>query len=135
MSQYSRPSILIAHGDWSIPKNGMQGGLASCRVSRYSPKFFVLPMRRRRDSRMPIVRVLTWAQVRCSRWIGAVPRAEMMDVRVEKLFMPRHFWRGKSFVVDSDARTYICNGDEMLDHHNSLADVTLCKDHLSNPVR
>ena len=62
-----------------------------CRVSRYSPKFLVLPISRRNCSSTVRVRALTWAQVRCRRCMGAVPRAEMIDVKVEKLFMDRHF--------------------------------------------
>jgi hypothetical protein len=61
----------------------MQGGLARCRLSRYSPKFFVLPMSRRIDSSTVRVFAGTWSHVRFSRWMGAVPSADMMDVRVE----------------------------------------------------
>src|ERR1700761_760771 len=68
----------------------MQGGTARCRASRYSRKFFVLPMSLRMDSRVWVVRALTWDHVRLRRWMGAEPRAEMMEVRQEKLFRVRH---------------------------------------------
>lgn len=74
-----------------VPKKGIQGGFALCRVSRYSAKFFVLPMSLRMLSNVAIERWLTALQVLFRRWIGAVPRAEMMDVSVEKLFNCRHF--------------------------------------------
>lgn len=75
-----------------VPKNGMHGGFARWRDSRYSPKFFVLAISLRMTSKVAEVFWLTWAQVRPSRWMGAVPRAEMMDVKVEKLFICRHFY-------------------------------------------
>lgn len=49
-------------------------------------------MTRRIDSKTVCVRCGTWSQVRFRREIGAVPRAEMIDVSVEKLFMLRHFY-------------------------------------------
>ena len=70
----------------------MQGGLAECSFSRYSQKFLVLAINLRSSSRTVVVRELTCDHVRDNLWMGAVPRAEMIDVRVEKLFMPRHFW-------------------------------------------
>ena len=81
--------------EWSssLPKKGMQGGLARCSVSRYSAKFFVLPMSLRIVSRTLDVRAFTCAQVRLRRSIGAVPNADMMDVNVEKLLRARHFCR------------------------------------------
>jgi hypothetical protein len=42
-------------------------------------------------SRVAIDRAFTEVHVRFKRWIGAVLRAEMMEVRVEKLFKLRHF--------------------------------------------
>jgi hypothetical protein len=75
-----------------LPKKGIQGGLARWSVSRYSAKFLVLPISLRMLSRTPMERWLTALQVRFRRWIGAVPRAEMIDVSVEKLFNWRHFW-------------------------------------------
>lgn len=69
----------------------MHGGLAACSASRYSPKFLVLAMSFRIDSSTVCVRAGTWSQVRLSRAIGAVPRAEMTEVSVEKLFRVRHF--------------------------------------------
>jgi hypothetical protein len=42
-------------------------------------------------SNVAIERWLTALHVLFKRWIGAVPRAEMMEVRVEKLFNWRHF--------------------------------------------
>jgi hypothetical protein len=74
-----------------VPKKGMQGGFASLNVSRYSPKFLVLIISFLIWSRMTIVLLLTWLQVLLRRWIGAVPRAEMIEVRVEKLLSERHF--------------------------------------------
>lgn len=69
----------------------MHGGLALCKVSLYSAKFFVLPMSLRMFSRVVIVLALTAPHVLLRRWIGAVPSAEMIDVSVEKLFSVRHF--------------------------------------------
>lgn len=43
-------------------------------------------------SRVPIDLAFTALHVLLSRWIGAVPRAEMIEVRVEKLFSKRHFY-------------------------------------------
>ena len=43
-------------------------------------------------SRTVSTRAGTWSHVRFSRAIGAVPSAEMIDVRVEKLFKLRHFY-------------------------------------------
>jgi hypothetical protein len=62
-----------------------------CNVSRYSAKFLVLPMSFRMLSSTPIERAFTALHVRLRRWMGAVPRAEMIDVSVEKLFKTRHF--------------------------------------------
>jgi len=42
-------------------------------------------------SNIVCVRALTWAQVRLNRPIGAVLRAETIEVSVEKLFIARHF--------------------------------------------
>ena len=42
-------------------------------------------------SSTPIDRWFTALQVLFKRWIGAVPKAEMIDVNVEKLFSDRHF--------------------------------------------
>ena len=75
------------------PKNGTHGGLALWRVSLYSAKFFVLAINFLINSRVSLVLPLTCCHVRCRRWIGAVPRAEMMEVRVEKLFSSRHFYQ------------------------------------------
>jgi hypothetical protein len=61
-------------------------------VSRYSAKFLVLPMSLRMLSKVAIDRWLTALHVRFKRWMGAVPRAEMMEVSVEKLFNWRHFY-------------------------------------------
>lgn len=74
----------------------MHGGFAMCKLSLYSAKFFVLSMSFRIDSRVAWVFWWTWSQVLFRRAIGAVPRAEMMDVMVEKLFSWRHFctWVG-----------------------------------------
>ena len=69
----------------------MQGGFALCNVSLYSAKFLVLPMSFRMFSRTPIDRAFTAVHVLLRRAMGAVPRAEMMDVSVEKLFKSRHF--------------------------------------------
>lgn len=74
-----------------VPKNGMQGGFEACRVSLYSPKFFVLAMSFLMTSSVVLVRAGTWSQVRFRRAIGAVPRADIIDVSVEKLFSVRHF--------------------------------------------
>jgi hypothetical protein len=76
----------------NIPKKGMHGGLARCKLSLYSPKFFVLPMRRRIDSNTARVLAGTWSHVRFSRCMGAVPKAEIIDVSVEKLLRERHFY-------------------------------------------
>lgn len=73
------------------PKKGMQGGFAACRASRYSPKFLVLAINVLMFSRVPCTRAGTWSQVLLSRAMGAVPSADMMDVKVEKLFNDRHF--------------------------------------------
>lgn len=54
----------MGEGRGGVPKKGIQGGLARWSVSRYSPKFLVLPMSRRRASRRLMVRALTCAQVR-----------------------------------------------------------------------
>jgi hypothetical protein len=43
-------------------------------------------------SKVAIDRWLTALHVRFKRWMGAVPRAEMMEVSVEKLFNWRHFY-------------------------------------------
>ena len=75
-----------------IPKNGMQGGLAAWRASRYSLKFFVPAMSVLIVTKVAFIRAGTWSQVRFKRAMGAVPSAEMIDVRVEKLFSPRHFF-------------------------------------------
>ncbi len=70
------------------------------------------------------VRALTCAQVRLSRPIGAVLRAEMMEVNVEKLFIARHFCTGQYDVKEnSTSLTYIGNGDEVLDDYDALLDV------------
>lgn len=69
-----------------IPKNGIHGGLALCKVSRYSAKFFVLSISFLIESSTVDVRALTWFQVLFRRCMGAVPSAEMIDVNVEKLF-------------------------------------------------
>ena len=74
-----------------LPKNGMQGGLATCNASRYSPKFLVLAISFLMLSRMAWVFCGTMSHVLLRRAIGAVPNAEMMDVSVEKLFRVRHF--------------------------------------------
>jgi hypothetical protein len=44
------------------------------------------------DSRRLEVLGFTWFQVRARRRMGAVPMAEMMAVREEKLLRLRHFW-------------------------------------------
>ncbi len=75
----------------------MQGGFAWRSLSRYSPKFLVLAISCRIAFRDVMVFGLTWTHVRLSRCIGAVPRAETMEVRVEKLFMFRHFCTGQSW--------------------------------------
>ena len=75
----------------SLPKKGIHGGITLWRVSRYSPKFFVLPIRRRMASRTLPVRAGVCSHVRLRRWIGAVLNAEMMEVSVEKLLRFRHF--------------------------------------------
>jgi hypothetical protein len=62
-----------------------------CNVSLYSAKFFVLDMSLRMLSSVAIDRALTALHVLLSRWMGAVPKAEMIEVRVEKLFKRRHF--------------------------------------------
>ena len=67
----------------NLPKKGMHGGFAQCKVSRYSPKFLVLPMSLLICSRMDSVRAFTWVHVRLSLCIGAVPSAEIMEVSVE----------------------------------------------------
>ena len=74
-----------------IPKKGMQGGFAEWSLSRYSPKFLVLAINLRNSSRTVVVRELTCDHVRESLCIGAVPSADMIEVKVEKLFMARHF--------------------------------------------
>lgn len=74
-----------------VPKKGMQGGLALCSASLYSIKFFVLPMSLRITSNVLCVFWLTCAHVRERRWMGAVSRAQTIDVSVEKLFSCRHF--------------------------------------------
>lgn len=74
-----------------LPKKGMQGGLAAWSCSRYSPKFLVLAINFRIVSRTADVRAGTWSHVRFSRAMGAVPRAEIMDVNVEKLLSVLHF--------------------------------------------
>ena len=74
-----------------LPKKGIQGGLAEWSLSRYSAKFLLLAISLRSSSRTVVVRELTCDHVRDSRWMGVVPSADMMDVRVEKLFMARHF--------------------------------------------
>lgn len=76
----------------NVPKKGMQGGFPRCSASLYSPKFFVLDINFLICSKTVIVRALTCAQVRVRRPIGAVLSAEMIDVRVEKLFIARHFY-------------------------------------------
>jgi hypothetical protein len=70
-------------GGEDSPKKGIHGGFARCRLSRYSPKFLVLPISLRICSSTVMVRAGIWSHVRFRRWMGAVPRAEMMDVRVE----------------------------------------------------
>jgi hypothetical protein len=75
----------------ALPKKGMHGGLALCRVSRYSAKFFVLFINFRILSKVAMTRAFTFCQVLFSRWIGAVPNAEIIEVRVEKLLRDRHF--------------------------------------------
>ena len=90
---------MLLRGWWErcgLPKKGMQGGLAEWSLSRYSPKFLVLAISLRNSSRTVVVRELTCDHVRESRCMGAVPRAEMMEVRVEKLFIARHFWKSQS---------------------------------------
>jgi len=77
----------------SVPKKGIQGGLAKCSASLYSPKFLVLCISFLICSKTVCVRALTWAQVLANRPIGAVERAEIIEVRVEKLFMARHFFQ------------------------------------------
>ena len=56
--------------------------------------------------------------------MGAVPRAEMIDVRVEKLFMARHFCKHVSPCSKSRGRgkseSHVSDGDEMLDHNDPL---------------
>lgn len=42
-------------------------------------------------SKTPMERWLTALHVLFSRWIGAVPKADMIEVSVEKLFSWRHF--------------------------------------------
>ena len=69
----------------------MQGGFAAWRASRYSPKFLVLAINVLMFSKVEWTRAGTWSHVLFSRAMGAVPSAEMMDVRVEKLFKDRHF--------------------------------------------
>ncbi len=76
----------------NIPKKGIHGGFAQCNVSRYSPKFLVLPMSLLIDSRTVRVRAFTWVHVRLNLCMGAVPSAEMIEVSVEKLFIDRHFY-------------------------------------------
>ena len=44
------------------------------------------------DSRISWALGFTCCQVRVSRWIGAVPSADMMEVSVEKLLRVRHFY-------------------------------------------
>lgn len=70
----------------------MHGGSALCSVSLYSAKFLVLPISLRMFSSVVIVRALTAPHVRLSRDMGAVPRADMIEVRVEKLLSDRHFY-------------------------------------------
>jgi hypothetical protein len=115
----------------------MQGGLATCKASLYSPKFLVLAISRRIASKTPRVRCGTWSHVRLSRAMGAVPSAEMMDVSVEKLFRPRHFCQVLARQTEQHPAlpgTYIGNRDEVLDDNHALLDVHLGQNHLRNPV-
>ncbi len=66
--------------------------MPTCRASLYSAKFLVLAISLRIVSRVVSVRCGTWSHVLLRRVIGAVPRAEIIDVSVEKLFRPRHFY-------------------------------------------
>lgn len=87
-------------------------------------------------SNVAIERWLTALQVLFRRWIGAVPRAEMMEVRVEKLFNCRHFCipLATRNAERYTRLTHICYVDKMLNHNHSALDILLGKDHLCNPV-
>jgi hypothetical protein len=113
----------------------MHGGLALCSVSRYSAKFLVLPMSFRMFSSTPIERAFTALHVLLSRWIGAVPSAEMIDVSVEKLLRTRHFYSPLAYnTYFEPGQTHICHIYEVLNDNHSSFHILLCQDHLRNPV-
>ena len=85
-------------------------------------------------SRAFCVRWLTCDHVRCNLWIGAVPKAEMIDVNVEKLFICRHFWMGSAGTKGSDQDAHICDGDKVFDYHYALLHIGLVQDHLRDPI-
>jgi hypothetical protein len=120
----------------AVPRNGIQGGFAAWSFSRYWPKFFVLAINCRIDSRVALVLGLTCAHVRLSLRIGAVPRADTMDVRVEKLFIMRHFCSTLArYKTSSTLSTHICYANKVFDDHHSLLDFSLLQNHLGNPIR
>lgn len=73
------------------------------------------------DSSVALVLGLTWAQVRLSLRIGAVPRADTIDVNVEKLFIMRHLCsRLVTFKIASTPFTHVGYANKVLDDHNSF---------------
>ena len=73
-----------------LPKNGTQGGLTMCSISRYSAKFMVAPMSLLSPSSVSCDLAGTCSHVLLKRWMEAVCSAARMAVRVEKLFSWRH---------------------------------------------
>ena len=113
----------------------MQGGLAECKASRYSRKFLFELINVRNFSKASFTFALTWFQVRASRVTGAVAKAEMIEVRVEKFEMERHFYTGLAKALVRSVIAYIGDEDKVLDDRNPLLNILLVENHLRNPIR
>ena len=92
-------------------------------------------------SRIAVVRAGTLSQVRFRRCIGAAPKAEIIDVKVEKLFSCRHFY----IITISNLcisvgvglypkAKYLSHSNEVFDDNNSPFDLNLGKNHFCNPI-
>jgi hypothetical protein len=65
-------------------------------------------------------RAFTALHVLFRRWMGAVPKAEMIDVSVEKLFSWRHFYIPLAVHITSFHKsTYVCHVHKVLYDNDS----------------